>query len=56
MKRFSKMFSVTIEVPSDCVISAMYCACMSVGKPGCSSVVTSADLKSMPVPITRTES
>ena len=38
MKRFSKMFSVTTEVPSACVMRAMYWACMSVGKPGYSSV------------------
>ena len=25
---------MTIDVPSACVASAMYCACMSVGKPG----------------------
>ncbi len=34
MKRFSKMFSVTVVVPSHCVARAMYCACMSVGKAG----------------------
>src|SRR5271157_4798623 len=55
MKRFSKMFSVTMLVPSACVASAMYCACMSVGKPGYSSVFTSALLNG-PLPITRTES
>ena len=41
MNRFSKMFSVTRERPSACVNSAMYCACMSVGKSGYGSVVTS---------------
>jgi hypothetical protein len=41
MKRFSKMVSVTMEMPSACVISAMYCACRSVAKPGYSSVVMS---------------
>ena len=30
--------------PSACVISAMYCACMSVGKSGYGSVVTSRAL------------
>ena len=44
MKRFSKMFSVTMVVPSACVASAMYWACMSVGKPGYSSVEMSAAL------------
>ena len=44
MKRFSKIFSVMIDVPSACVASAMYCACMSVGKPGYSSVTMSAAL------------
>ena len=44
MKRFSKMFSVTMEVPSACVARAMYWACMSVGKPGYSSVDMSAAL------------
>ncbi len=34
MKRFSKMFSLTWLTPSACVSRAMYCACMSVGKPG----------------------
>ena len=34
MKRFSNIVAVTLEVPSACVIRAMYCACMSVGKPG----------------------
>src|SRR5579885_1271047 len=42
IKRFSKMFSVMTEVPSACVASAIYCACMSVGKPGYSSVEISA--------------
>ena len=45
MKRFSKMFSVTRLTPSACVASAMYCACMSVGKPGYSSVEISAARK-----------
>ena len=36
------MFSRTWLTPSACVASAMYCACMSVGKPGYSSVEMSA--------------
>ena len=42
MKRFSKMFSVTVVAPSAWVARAMYWACMSVGKPGYSSVEMSA--------------
>jgi hypothetical protein len=38
MKRFSKMVSVTCAVPSATQLSAMNCACMSVGKPGCGAV------------------
>ena len=53
MKRFSKMFSVTVVAPSACVASAMYCACMSVGKPGYSSVEMSAALR-LPPERTRT--
>ena len=34
MKRFSNTVSVIIEAPPETVISAMICACMSVGKPG----------------------
>ena len=45
MKRFSKMFSVTVVVPSAWVARAMNWACMSVGKPGYSSVVMSAALR-----------
>ena len=41
-KRFSKIVSVITDVPSACVASAMYCACMSVAKAGYSSVVMSA--------------
>ena len=55
MKRFSKMFSVMMLVPSACVASAMYCACMSVGKPGYSSVIMSAHF-SGPLPTMRTDS
>src|SRR5205807_2311193 len=55
MKRFSKIFSVMMEVPSACVARAMYCACMSVGKPGYSSVTMSAAFRG-PSPITRTAS
>ena len=42
MKRFSKIVSVITEVPCACVARAMYCACMSVGNPGYSSVMMSA--------------
>ena len=45
IKRFSKIVSVITERPSACVISAMYCACISVGKRGCGSVVTSRAFK-----------
>ena len=38
MKRFSKMFSVMVVAPSAWVARAMNWACMSVGKPGNSSV------------------
>ena len=41
MKRFSKTFSVMIESPSASAMSAMNCACMSVGNPGYGSVCTS---------------
>ena len=34
MNRFSKTFSVMMLLPSAIAISAMNCACMSVGKPG----------------------
>ena len=34
MKRFSKIVSVIIEAPSAVAISAMICACRSVGNPG----------------------
>ncbi len=34
MKRFSKIVSVIIAAPEAIVISAMTCACRSVGKPG----------------------
>src|SRR5579883_1949694 len=55
MKRFSKMFSVMTEVPSAWVATTMYCACMSVGKPGYSSVFMSAAQSGLS-PITRMES
>src|SRR6202011_1737291 len=45
MKRFSKMFSVMEVVPSVWVARAMYWACMSVGKPGYSSVEPSEALR-----------
>ena len=38
MKRFSKMVSVTTLAPLATQLSAMNCACMSVGKPGYSVV------------------
>ena len=38
MKRFSKTFSVTMEVPWAKLHSSMNWACRSVGKPGCGSV------------------
>ena len=41
IKRFSKIVSVITEEPSACVMSVMYWACISVGKPGYSCVVTS---------------
>ena len=41
MKRFSKIVSVMRDVPLARVISAINCACRSVGKPGNGSVVTS---------------
>ena len=34
MKRFSKIVSVIIAAPSAIAISAIICACRSVGKPG----------------------
>ena len=55
MKRFSNMFSVTMLVPSACVASVMNCACISVGKPGNSSVTMSTAF-SGESPITRTPS
>ena len=54
MKRFSKMFSVTVVVPSAWVARAMNWACMSVGKPGYSSVEMSAALRASPPERTRT--
>ena len=41
MKRFSNTFSVMMLLPSAMAMSAMNCACMSVGKPGYGSVWTS---------------
>ncbi|MNV77792.1 hypothetical protein D3C71_1712420 [compost metagenome] len=34
MKRFSNTVSVTTEVPSERSSSAIFCDCISVGKPG----------------------
>jgi UDP-N-acetylglucosamine enolpyruvyl transferase len=52
MKRFSKIVSVMWEVPPARVISAMNCACRSVGKPGNGAVLTSAG--AMPAPLRAT--
>ena len=41
LKRFSKMDSVTTEVPSARARVTDICGCMSVGKPGYGSVFTS---------------
>ena len=46
MKRFSKIVSVIIAAPSATHISAMNCACRSVGKPGKGSVITSTPCSS----------
>ena len=51
--RFSKILSAITDVPSACVASAMYCACMSVANPGYSSVVMS-DPTNFFAPRTRT--
>ncbi len=56
MKRFSKIFSVITDVPSACVARAMNCACMSVGKPGYSSVLISTALRDWLLAVTRTVS
>ena len=48
MKRFSKIVSRTLDTPSAWVASAMNWACMSVAKPGYSSVVTSAATSFLP--------
>ena len=53
MKRFSKMVSVMCEVPSARVISAINCACRSVGKPGNGAVVTSTGASPAPLRATR---
>ena len=53
MKRFSKMVSVMCEVPLARVISAINCACRSVGKPGNGAVVTSTGARSAPLRATR---
>ncbi len=44
MKRFSKTFSVMMDMPSASAASSMNCACRSVGNPGCGSVWMSAGL------------
>ena len=43
MNRCGKMFSVTVLMPGLVASSAHICACMSVGKPGYGSVVSSRD-------------
>ena len=52
MKRFSKIVSVMRDVPLARVISAISCACRSVGKPGNGAVVTSTG--AMPAPLRAT--
>ena len=54
MKRFSKIVSVMCEVPFARVISAMSCACRSVGKPGNGEVETSTEPMPEPLRATRT--
>ena len=53
MKRFSKIVSVMRDVPVARVISAISCACKSVGKPGNGCVVTSIGLIPDPFRATR---
>ena len=53
MKRFSKMVSVMREVPPARVISAISCACKSVGKPGNGAVDTVTGARSAPLRETR---
>ena len=50
MKRFSKIVSRTVEVPCAMHMSAMSCACRSVGKPGKGSVSTATGMKAAAVP------
>ena len=54
MKRFSKMVSLIRETPFARVISAMNCACRSVGKPGNGAVEMSTALMPAPLRLTRT--
>ena len=54
MKRFSKMVSLMRETPFARVISAMNCACRSVGKPGNGAVAMSTALMPAPLRLTRT--
>ena len=53
MKRFSKIVSVMCEAPLAQVISAISCACRSVGKPGNGAVVTVTGLIPAPLRATR---
>ena len=54
MKRFSKIVSVMRETPRARVISAMNCACRSVGKPGNGAVEMSTGPMPAPLRVTRT--
>ena len=38
IKRFSKIRSLTIQLPKMTLIAAIHCACISVGNPGCGAV------------------
>jgi hypothetical protein len=53
MKRFSKIVSTMCEVPRARVISAMSCACRSVGNAGNGAVVTSTGARADPLRVMR---
>ena len=53
MKRFSKIVSVICEEPPAQAISAINCACRSVGKPGNGAVDTVTGLMPAPLRATR---
>ena len=53
MKRFSKIVSVMCELPLAQAISAISCACRSVGKPGNGAVETLTGLMPAPLRATR---